>query len=204
MYHEQPDVALVPHIQVPVLGAVGEHGEHSSWRPQVKGHVNGLSFQQVKRKRDPGVFDVGDIQDATGDEGVSGLGAGVRGVYVGGDREGLLVQLGHHDALVHAGGEDQPQAVLICRHFKVGLGILEQVVQVVVQRTFNGQSVKLPALKVKSADGQEELFLQRTWNKYQKRKSDLYLLTWQGWKYLRCDNRGTRCGPCDHNPDRTF
>lgn len=158
MHHVEPDVAVVPHVQVPVFGAVGEHGEHSPWRPQVKSHVNRLPFQQVKSKSDPGVFGVGDVQDATGDEGVSSLGAGVRGVYVGGDGEGLLVQLGHHDALVHAGGEDQPQTVLICRHFEVGLGVLEQVGEVVVQRVFYDQNVKLPALKVESAGGQEAYF----------------------------------------------
>lgn len=156
--HVEPDVALVPHIQVPVFGAVGEHGEDTAWRPQVKGHVNRLSFQQVKSKSDPGVFGVADVQDTAGDEGVSSLGAGVRGVNVGGDSEGLLVQLGHHDAIVDAGGEDQPQAVLICRHFKVSLGVLEQVGKVVVQRVFNCQSVKLPGLKVKSADEQEAYF----------------------------------------------
>lgn len=158
VHHVEPDVALVPHVQVPVFGAVGEHGQHTARRPQVKGHINRLSFQQVKRKSDPGVFGVGDVQDTAGNEGVSSLGAGVRGVYVGGDGEGLQVQLGHHDALVDAGGEDQPQAVLICRHFEVRLGVLEQVGKVVVQRVFNGQSVKLPGLKVKSADEQEAYF----------------------------------------------
>lgn len=158
MHHVEPDVALVPHVQVPVFGAVGEHGKHTAWRPQVKGHVNRLSFQQVKSKSDPGVFGVCDVQDTAGDEGVSSLGAGVRGVYVGGDGEGLLVQLGHHDALVDAGGKDQPQAVLICRHFEVGLGVLEQVGKVVVQRHLNGQSVKLPGVKVKPADKQEAYF----------------------------------------------
>lgn len=203
VHHVEPDVAMVPHVQVPVFGAVGEHGEHSPWRPQVKSHVNRLPFQQVKSKSDPAVFGVGDVQDATGDEGVPSLGAGVCGVNIGGDWEGLLVQLGHHDALVHAGGEDQPQTVLICRYFEVGLGVLEQVGEVVMQRIFNDQNVKLPALKVESADGQEAYFLQRTWNQYQKRKKDLHLLTCQCWRYLRCDNRGNRCEPCGHSPDRT-
>lgn len=127
MHHVEPDVALVPHVQVPVFGAVGEHGQHTARRPQVKGHINRLSFQQVESIGDPGVLGVGDVQDAAGDEGVPGLGAGVGGVYVGGDGEGLLVQLGHHNALIHAGSEDQPQAVLVCCHFEVGLGVLEQV-----------------------------------------------------------------------------
>lgn len=158
VHHVEPDVALVPHVQVPVFGAVGEHGEHAAWRPQVKGHVNWLSFQQIESKGDPGVFGVGDVQDTAGNEGVSSLGAGVGGVDVGGDGEGLLVQLGHHDALVDAGGEDQPKAVLICRHFEVSLGVEEQVGKVVMQRVFNGQSVKLPGLKVKPADEQEAYF----------------------------------------------
>lgn len=155
VHHVEPDVALVPHVQVPVFGAVGQHGEHAARRPQVKGHVHRLSLQQVEGERDPGVFGVGDVQDAAGHEGVAGLGARVRGVDVGGHGEGLLVQLGHHDALVHAGGEDQPQAVLVRRHLEVGLGVLEQVGQVVVQRVLNGQSVKLPGPKVKPAEEQE-------------------------------------------------
>lgn len=158
MHHVEPDVALVPHVQVPVFGAVGEHGQHTGWRPQVKGHVNWLSFQQVKRKSDPGVFGVCDVEDPAGDEGVSSLGAGVGGVYVGGDGEGLLVQLGHHDALVDAGGKDQPQAVLICRHFEVSLGVLEQVGKVVVQRVLDGQRAMLPGVKVKPTDQQEAYF----------------------------------------------
>lgn len=205
VHHVEPDVALVPHVQVPVFGAVGEHGEHAAWRPQVKGHVNRLSFQQVKSKSDPGVFGVGDVQDTAGDEGVAGLGAGVRGVYVGGDGEGLLVQLGNHDALVDAGGEDQPQAVLICRHFEVSLGVLEQVGEVVVQRVFNGQRVKLPGLKVKSAEEQEAYFyLKNDKESGKKRDGEVYLLTWQCWRFLRCDNRGNRCEPCGHSPGRTF
>lgn len=155
MHHVEPDVALVPHVQVPVFGAVGQHGEHAARRPQVKGHVHRLFLQQVEGERDPGVFGVGDVQDAAGHEGVPGLGARVRGVDVGGHGEGLLVQLGHHDALVHAGGEDQPQAVLVRRHLEVGLGVLEQVGQVVVQRVLDGQSVKLPGLKVEPAEEQE-------------------------------------------------
>lgn len=204
MHHEEPDVGLVPHIQVPVFGAVGEHGEHTAWSPQVKRYVNRLSFQQVKSKSDPGVFGVGDVQDTAGDEGVSSLGAGVRGVYVGGDREGLLVQLGHHDALVHTGGEDQPQAVLVCRHFEVSLGIVEQVGKVVMQCVFNGQSVKLPGLKVKSADEQEAYFHLKNNKEQIPEERRVYLLTWQCWKYLRCDNRGNRCEPCDHSPGSTF
>lgn len=98
--HIEPDIAVVPHIQVSVLRAVGEHCQHSAWRPQVKGHIDRLSLQQVKSKGDSGVLGVGDIQDPTGDEGVAGLVAGVGGVHVGRDGEGLLVQLAHHDALI--------------------------------------------------------------------------------------------------------
>lgn len=121
MDHVEPDEVVVPHVQVSVLGAVGQHSQDTTRGPQVKGHVDWFPFQQVVSKGDPGVFGVGDVQDTAGDEGVARLAAGVRGVYVGCDGESLLVQLGHHDALVHAGGEDQPQAVLIGRQFEVGL-----------------------------------------------------------------------------------
>ena len=152
MHHVEPDVALVPHVQVSVLRAVREHGQHSAWRPQVKGHVDRLPLQQVKSKRDPGVLGVGDVQDPAGDEGVAGLGARVGGVDVGGDGEGLLVQLAHHDALVRAGGEDQPQAVLVRCQFEVGLGVEQQVGQVVVQRVVYGESLKPLGAKVKSVN----------------------------------------------------
>lgn len=162
MDHEEPDVAVVPHIQVSVLRAVGEHCENATRGPQVKGHINRLPFEQVESEGDSGVFGVGDVQDAAGDEGVAGLGAGVRGVYVGRDREGLLVQLGHHDALIYAGGKDQPQAVLICRHFEVGLGVREQVGEAVVQSVVYSERQELLGLKVKSANKQAATFYHRT------------------------------------------
>lgn len=152
MDHVEPDVAVVPHIQVSVLWAVGQHGQHSSWRPQVKGYIDWFALQQVKSKGDSGVFGVGDIQNSTCNEGVAGLGAGVGGINVGGDREGLLVQLGHHDVLIHTGGKNQPQAVLICCQFEVGLGVLQQVGEVVVQSVVYSESVKPLALKVKSGN----------------------------------------------------
>lgn len=150
MDHEQPDVAVVPHIKVSVLGAVGEHRQHSPWRSQVKGHIDWLSLQQVKSKRDSGVLGVGDIQDTTGDESIASFGAGVGGVYVGRDGEGLLVQLGHHDAVVYTGRKNQPQAVLIRCQFEVGLRVVEQVGEVVVQSVVHGESEKPPGVKVKS------------------------------------------------------
>lgn len=148
MDHVEPDVVVVPHVQVSVLGAVGQHGQNTNRRPQVKGHVDWFPFQQVVGEGHPGVFGVGDVQDTAGDEGVARLAAGVRGVDVGRDGEGLLVQLGHHDALVHTGGENQPQAVLIGGQFEVGLGVLEEIRQAVVLGVLNGQLVKLLGLEV--------------------------------------------------------
>lgn len=121
MDHVEPDVAVVPHIKMSVLGTVGQHRQYSARRPQIEGDVNRLSFEQVISKGDSGVFGVGHIQDTAGNEGVARLVARVCGVDVGCDGEGLLVQLGHSDALVHAGGKDEPQAVLICCQFEVGL-----------------------------------------------------------------------------------
>lgn len=152
--HIQPDVAVVPNIQVSVLWAVGEHCQHFTSRPQVEGHIDRLSLQQVKRKGDSGVFGVGDIQDATGDEGIAGFDARIGGVHVGCDGEGLLVQLGHHDALVNIGCKDQPQAVLICCQLEVGLRVGEQVGEVVVQRVFNSESLKSFGAEVKSVNTQ--------------------------------------------------
>lgn len=97
----EPDVAVVPHVQVSVFGAVGKHRQHTTRRPQIKGHIDRFTLQQVVSEGDSGVFGVCDIQDSTGDEGITRLGAWVGGVYVGGDREGLLVKLAHHDALIH-------------------------------------------------------------------------------------------------------
>ena len=154
MNHVELDVAVVPHVQVSVLRAVGEHCQHSTWRPQVEGHIDRLSLQQVESEADSGVFGVGDIQDATGDEGVAGLCAGVGGVYVGCDGEGLLVQLGHHDGLVQTGGKDQPQAVLIRCQFEVGLRIVEQVGEAVVQSIVYSESVESLGFKVISANKQ--------------------------------------------------
>jgi len=99
--HIEPDVALVPHIKVSVFGTIGEHCQNSTWRPQVKRHIHWLSLQQVKSNSDSGILGVCHVQYTTGDKGVASLGAGVGGIYVGRDREGLLVQLGHHDALIH-------------------------------------------------------------------------------------------------------
>lgn len=148
VHHVEPDVVVVPHVEVSVLGAVGQHGQHSPRGPQVEGHVDWLPFQQVVSEGDPGVLGVGHVQDAAGDEGVARLAAGVRGVDVGRDGEGLLVQLGHRDALVHAGGEDQPQAVLVGGQFEVGLGVLEEVGQAVVLGVLDGQLVEPLGLEV--------------------------------------------------------
>lgn len=209
MDHVEPDVALVPHIKVSVLRAVREHCQHSTWRPQIKGHVNRLSFQQVKSKGDSGVFGVGDIQDTTGDEGVARLGAGVCGVYVGRDGEGLLVQLGHHDALIYTGGgKDQPQAVLICCEFEVGLGVIKEVGKVVVQSIVYSESVKLLGLKVISVNKQAANCHQRQWNKCTAKHLTLRhivcLLTCRCWKYLRYDNRRNHCEQCGRSLGRTF
>lgn len=152
VHHVEPDVAVVPHVQVSVLRAVGQHRQDAAGGPQVEGHVHRLPLQQVESERDPGVLGVGDVQDPAGDEGVAGLGAWVGGVDVGRDREGLLVQLGHRDALVHAGGEDQPQAVLVRRQLEVGLGVVQQVGQAVVQRVVYGERVKPLGEEVESAD----------------------------------------------------
>lgn len=154
MDHIEPDIAVVPHIQVSVLWAVGKHGQHSSWRPQVKGYIDRLALQQVKSKGDSGVLGVGDVQNSTCNKGIASLGAGVGGVDVGGDGEGLLIQLGHHDALIHTGGKDQPQAVLICCQFEVGLGVLQQVGKAVVERVVYSKSVKPLGVKVKSGNKQ--------------------------------------------------
>lgn len=148
--HVEPDVAVVPHVQVSLLWAVRKHCQHPTWGPEFKGHVHGLLLQQVKGKGHSGVFAVRDVQDAAGDEGVPSLGAWVGGVDVGGDGEGLLVQLGHHDVLVRAGSEDQPQTVLIRRQFEVGLGVVEQVGQVLVQGVVDGEGVEPLGVKVKS------------------------------------------------------
>lgn len=158
--HVEPDVVVVPHVQVSVPRAVGEHGQHAAWWPQVKGHVHRFALQQVKGEADSGVLGVGDVEDATGDEGVAGFGPGVGGVDIGGDGEGLLVQLSHHDALVHAGGEDEPQAVLVRRQLEVGLGVVQQVGQVVVQSVFDHERVKLLGVEVVSA-GQKHVRRQR-------------------------------------------
>ena len=139
MNHVEPHVAVVPRVQEAFFGAVGEHGQHAPGRPQVKGHVDRLPLQQVEGEADPGVLGVGDVEDAAGDEGVASLGARVGGVDVGRDGEGLLVQLSHHDALVHARREDQPHAVLVHRHFEVGLGVGQQVGEAVVHGVVNGQ-----------------------------------------------------------------
>lgn len=119
--HKEPDLALIPHIQKPVLWAVGEHCQDSTSGPQVKGHVDSLSLKQVKRKSHSAVIVVGDVQDSAGNEGVAGFGARIGGVYERCDGEGLLIQLGHHDALVSARSKDQPQAVLICCQLEVSL-----------------------------------------------------------------------------------
>lgn len=140
--HIEFDVAVVPNIQVSVLWAVREHCQYSTSRPQVKGHIDWLSLQQIKRKGDSGVLGVGDIQDATGNEGVASFGARISGVYVGCDGEGLLVQLGHCDALIYAGRKDQPQAVLIYCQLEVGLRVMEQIGKFVVQRVFYSESLK--------------------------------------------------------------
>ena len=150
--HVEPHMAVVPGVQEAFLGAVGEHGQHAPWRPQVKGHVDRLSLQQVKGKADPGVLGVGDVEDAAGDEGVAGLGAGVGGVDVGCDGEGLLVKLSHHDALVHAGREDQPHAVLVRRHFEIGLGVGQQVGEAVVHGIVDGQGVQPLCQQVESVE----------------------------------------------------
>jgi len=143
-------MAVVPHVQKPLLGAVGEHGQHAPRRPQVKGYVDRFALQQVEGEADPGVLGVGDVEDAAGNEGVAGLGAGVGGVDVGADGEGLLVQLGHHDALIDAGREDQPHAVLVRRHFEIGLGVDQQVGEVVVQGMVDGQGVQPLGQQVES------------------------------------------------------
>lgn len=153
MDHKEPDVALVPNVQVSVLRAVGEHSQNSPRRPQVKCHIHCLPLQQVESKGNSGVLGVGDVQDATGDESVAGLGAGVRGVYVGRDGEGLLVQLGYHDALIRSRGKYQPQAVFVCRHLEIGLGVCQQVRQVVEQGVVYAESVKPPGSEVKSGKG---------------------------------------------------
>ncbi|KAG7232836.1 hypothetical protein INR49_008066 [Caranx melampygus] len=147
--HVESHEALVPHIQVSVLRAVGEHGQDSTWSPEVKGHVDWLPLKQVEGEGDPGVFSVSDVEDAAGDEGVAGLGVGVAGVDVGGDGEGLLVQLSHHDALVHAGGEDQPQAVLVHSQLEVG--------EAVVQGVVDGERLELPGAEVKPVNGRVSL-----------------------------------------------
>lgn len=152
--HVELDVAVVPNIQVSVLWAVREHRQYSTGRPQVKGHIDWLSLQQVERKGDSGVLGVRDIQDATGDEGVAGFGARIGGVYVGCDGEGLLVQLGHHDALIYTGRKDQPQAVLIYRQLEVGLGVMEQIGEFVVQRVFDSERLKSFGAEVKSVKAQ--------------------------------------------------
>lgn len=145
-------MAVIPRVQKPLLGAVGEHGQHTPRRPQVKGHVDRFALQQVKGEADPGVLGVGDVEDPAGYEGVAGLGAGVGGVDVGADGEGLLVQPGHHDALVHAGRKDQPHAVLIHCHFEVGLGVDQQVGEVVVQGVVDGQGVQPLGQQVESVN----------------------------------------------------
>ncbi|KAG9337027.1 hypothetical protein JZ751_029886 [Albula glossodonta] len=93
----------------------------------------------VKGKRDLGVFGVSDVQHPACYEGVASLGAGVAGVDVGGHRERLLVQLSHHDAVVDARGEHQPQSAFVRRHFEVGLGVVQEVDEVVVQSILNGE-----------------------------------------------------------------
>lgn len=85
MDNKEPDVAVVPNVQVSVLRAVGEHRENATRGPQVKGHINRLPFEQVESEGDSGVFGVSDVQDTTGNERVARLGAGVRGIYVGCD-----------------------------------------------------------------------------------------------------------------------
>lgn len=151
MNHEEADVAVVPRVQKAFLGAVGEHGQHAPRGPQVEGHVDRLALQQVEGEADLGVLGVGDVEDAAGDEGVAGLGARVGGVDVGREGEGLLVQLSHRDALVLAGREDQPHAVLVRRHLEVGLGVGQQVGEVVVQSVVDVQGVQPLGRQVESA-----------------------------------------------------
>lgn len=167
VHHIESDVAVVPHVQVSVPWTIGQHCQHSTRRPQVKGHVDRLSFQQIKSKGDSGVLGVCDIQDATGDEGVASLGAGVGGVYVGCDGEGL-VQLSHHDAIVYAGCKDEPEAIFIRRQLEVGLGVLEQVGEVVVQSVVYSKSEEPLGVEVKSVHKQTATWTNAGTEAYQK------------------------------------
>lgn len=148
VHHIQLHVALIPHIQVSVIGAIGQHGQHPARGPQFKGHVDRFPLQEVEGEGHTGVLGVGDVEYATGHEGVAGLGPGVGGVDVRCDREALQVQLGHHNAVVQTGGKDEPQAVLIRRQLEVGLGVVEKVGQVVVQSIVDGQGVETLGLQV--------------------------------------------------------
>lgn len=115
------DVSAIPDVQMAVFGIVRHHGQHASRSPEIDANVERLLFEEVEGVDDSGVFIVSDVEDAAGDEGVSRFALRVAGVDVRRYREGLLVQLRHHDVLVDARGEDDPQAAFVRRHFEVGL-----------------------------------------------------------------------------------
>lgn len=117
-------------------------------------------FEEVEGEAHSGVLIVSDVEDATRHEGVPRFASRVAGVHVRRYGEGFLVQLGHHDALVRARGEHQPQATFVSCHLEVGLGVPQQVGQVVVQGVLDRQRLQslspevVPANKnVKQEDG---------------------------------------------------
>lgn len=57
-----------------------------------------FSSEQIKGKRDPHIFGVGDVEDSLSYEGVASLGFGVRGIDVLQHRECPLIQLCYKDA----------------------------------------------------------------------------------------------------------
>lgn len=131
-----------------VFRIVGHHRQHARRRPELEANTQRLLFEEIEGEAHSAVFRVSDVQDAAGDEGISRFALRVAGVHVRRYREGFLVQLRHHDVLVDARGEDEPQAAFVCRHFKVGLGVPEQVGQVVVQSVLYGQCVQRLSLKI--------------------------------------------------------
>lgn len=109
-------------------------------------------FEEIEGVGHSGVFDVSDVEDAARDEGISRFASRVAGVDVRRYRERFLVQLRHHDVLVDARGEDEPQAAFIRRQFKVGLRVPQQVGQVVVERVLYGQRAERLSVKIISGD----------------------------------------------------
>ena len=120
-------IAAIPNKQKFFLRHVRDHGQNANGWSEIKTDIDRFTLQEIEGVGHPAVFGVGEVENPTRNEGISSLGPGVAGVDVRRDGKGFLVELSHHDGVVEAGREDEPQAVLIGRHFEVSLGVVQQV-----------------------------------------------------------------------------